>query len=300
MDLGRLMASTLDILAGKLKVTLVVTTVALGLLSAPAISSAETITFHKWLRAGGTADQTFDFAIDGTQCTSGVSDRGYQSCSTTAGAHTISEIDPGANFALTYIDCDNAAFRDNTFDPISRSAEIWIVPSEHFICTFTNTDQRATLTLKKELAPGGTADQTFGLGATGAFTSCGPLNVNVGTPQDCPPLLADTYTVYEQTPDPNFKLTDISCDNAGFRNNTFDPISRTARVTIVPSEHVTCTFTNVWQPLPPSAFKNAAKFCDALHASMGSSAFAERYRTFGQCVRQNHTAQVPSILSISN
>jgi hypothetical protein len=46
-----------------------------------------------------------------------------------------------------------------------------------------------------------------------------------------------------------------------------------------------------WQPLPPSAFKNASEFCKELRRSIGESTFRQRYgvngngaNAFSRCV----------------
>jgi TolB protein len=42
-----------------------------------------------------------------------------------------------------------------------------------------------------------------------------------------------------------------------------------------------------WQRLVRSAFNNAAEFCKAQREASGRTAFEQRYRTLGSCVRQN-------------
>ena len=199
------------------------------------------IVIDKRVLPEGSGDQFFFFDTDPlTDCTGrGVLGAGTIECVVVPGTYAVTERDPGPNFALTDLSCDDA---NSTVDKASRTATYNIDPAETVTCTFTNTDQRGRIVIDKRVLPEGSGDQFFFFD-TDPLTDCTGRGVLGAGTIECV-VVPGTYAVTERDPGPNFALTDLSCDDA---NSTVDKASRTATYNIDPAETVTCTFTNTDQ-----------------------------------------------------
>ncbi|MDP9317690.1 MAG: hypothetical protein M3O94_01180, partial [Actinomycetota bacterium] len=139
-------------------------------------------------------------------------------------------------FALTDLSCDDA---NSTTDLATLTAHVVLDPGETVTCTFTDTDQRGHIIVKKLVSPQGAGDRVFQF-----YTPCGAPGLAEGESFDCGPIAPGTYDVSEADPSPDFALTDLSCDDA---NSTTDLATLTAHVVLDPGETVTCTFTDTQQ-----------------------------------------------------
>jgi hypothetical protein len=150
----------------------------------------------------------------------------------------MTEIDPGPNFPLTEVTCDD---QNSTTDLASATATVRLDPGETVRCVFTNADQRGEIIVEAQVAPG----TSLGLTNFSFETDfCGPVPLSV-PPGVQPPLNCfrepGTYTMTEIDPGPNFPLTEVTCDD---QNSTTDLASATATVRLDPGETVRCVFTH--------------------------------------------------------
>ncbi len=187
------------------------------------------------------------------------------------GAYTIQESDYWPDFKLTGLSCDDGASPTRSItDPFARTMTFNVEPHENVNCHVTNKDQRGKIILKKEVAPGGYSDaytKQFGFHGRGSpydisfncsndgspFTvydanSYGiydTANLSDGQSFACEKLPPGPYNIQESDYGPDFKLTDLTCDDgASTTPSTVDVANRTATFEVDPGEIVTCTVTN--------------------------------------------------------
>ena len=147
------------------------------------------------------------------------------------GTYTSTEADPGPDFQLTAITCDD----DNSnADLTTRTATFQLDPNETVKCTFTNAQRLGTIIVEKQTLPDG---------AVGSFTFTGDAASTIadGGQIVVSNLDPGTYTVMEANPGAGFQLTAITCDDS---DSTGSVSARTATFRLDPDETVKCTFTN--------------------------------------------------------
>ncbi len=153
-----------------------------------------------------------------------------------AGAtYTISEADPGPNFHLSAIDCDDPlSLTPSTFDLTTRTATVGLDPAELVICTFSNSEP-AQLNITTEVLD-------FDPGAAFDFSTQGGLtpptfSLQNGETQTFPNLLSgQTYTVNDEPP-AGWTLAEVICSHPA-------PVCEvgSAIVTPEPGQDITATF----------------------------------------------------------
>jgi len=150
------------------------------------------------------------------------------------GTYTATEADPGLDFDLTAITCDDG---NSSGDVGTRTATFVLDPDETVKCTFTNRLQAGTIIVEKQTDPDGAAGSfTFSGDAAGTISDGGQIVVSG--------LSLGTYTATEADPGLDFDLTAITCDDG---NSSGDVGTRTATFVLDPDETVKCTFTNTKQ-----------------------------------------------------
>ncbi len=191
----------------------------------------------------------------------------------TTGNYTIQESDYGPDFKVTDVDCDDdASATPSTVDVANRSLTFKVDPHETVTCTVTNDDQRGNIILKKKVAAGGNPDaytKAFGFHSTAGFPngsnslSCLHSGGGYSTFYDpnyatgdytsltdnqqaqCDEVTTGNYTIQESDYGPDFKVTDVDCDDdASATPSTVDVANRSLTFKVDPHETVTCTVTN--------------------------------------------------------
>ena len=161
-----------------------------------------------------------------------------------AGSYSVTE-SATAGWTLTSINCSEGGI-GNT---VTRVANIELTGSENVTCTFVNTQDSVTpqggsITIIKNAVPDAGQDFAFTTTGTGIvnFSLDDDADVALSNQRTFSSLAAGAYTVVE-TATTGWTLTGISC-SAGGTGNTG---TRTASITLVGSENVTCTFVNTQQ-----------------------------------------------------
>ncbi len=150
------------------------------------------------------------------------------------GTYTATENDPTPAFALTNISCNDG---NSTGNVGTRTATFQVEAGEVVTCTFTNLEDPGTIIVEKQTSPGG---------VPGSFTFTGDASGTIGHGQTIVVggLAPGVYTATENSPAPEFDLTNISCNDGNSSGNVG---TRTATFNVEAGETVTCTFTNTDQ-----------------------------------------------------
>jgi Prealbumin-like fold domain len=144
------------------------------------------------------------------------------------GTYNISENDPGADWSLTGLVCDNGS----TVNTATRTASVTVKRGETVTCTYTNT-KHTKLRLRKIVTNdnGGTAtDQDFTLSADGTGTN----DLTGTTPVDGLSMMPDTWALSE-TGVTGYAAGTWVCDG-GTQNGS--------NITLSAGQEATCTITN--------------------------------------------------------
>ena len=162
-------------------------------------------------------------------------DNGQDILSVAPGTYTIIETtDPSYT---TTVSC-------NTGETGTASVTVNVDSSESVVCTFVNTQNKAHLTLVKEITNdnGGTAAATdWTLSASGNTTISGTTGAPSITIAE---VLAGTYTLSESAGPTGYTASAWSC----VKNNN-SPVTSSS-ITLAPNDNATCTITN--NDNPPS------------------------------------------------
>jgi hypothetical protein len=156
----------------------------------------------------------------------------------TAGTYTTTQVDPAPDFDVTAVECnDGNSPTPSSGDASSRTAVFNLDPGEMVICTYTNT-RRGTLVVATQVSPESAEGEFLFTGVpSGTIPANGTLVAANLTP--------GTYTTTEADPEPDFELTDVSCDDGGSASTSSgDASTRTAVFNLDPGETVRCLFTN--------------------------------------------------------
>jgi hypothetical protein len=159
-----------------------------------------------------------------------------------AGTHLVEEDNPGPDWELTAITCDDA---QTTTDPLIRRATIQLQGGETVTCTFMNERvQTGTIVMRKDAVPDDPQDFTFQIsGPNGAgggqLVDDDPVSTNLPNEFRIR-LKTGAYTLAENAVS-GWTLAGISCDDPGSTPNVQN---RSASVDLDADETITCTFTN--------------------------------------------------------
>ena len=148
-----------------------------------------------------------------------------------------------ANWRLTELSCDKGSW---SADLATRQLEVTLLAAETITCTFTNTDQRGRLVVRK-LTDSGDTTELFTFDQTQPANSVGcPTFFSLQGGQSRPPCVAPAGTVVRVTEraEANWRLTELSCDKGSW---SADLATRQLEVTLLAAETITCTFTNTDQ-----------------------------------------------------
>ncbi len=151
----------------------------------------------------------------------------------TQGTHQITE-DVPIGWELSNISCVGSG----QWAPNGSTLIVDVVPGEEVVCTFTNTIEKGTIIVEKQVLPDGHL-QTFNF--TGEVS--GTLGDDDQLEKD---VLPGTYTVSEINPSTSgYQLKSIVCDDGSSNSpSTVDLQNGKATFNIEPNETVTCVFTN--------------------------------------------------------
>src|SRR5207248_191323 len=143
---------------------------------------------------------------------------------------SVTEYDPSPNYVLTALTCNDT---DSTTTVSTRNASIKVSEGENVTCTFTNTQQLATIIVSKHTVGG---NGTFAYTNTGSGFSSGlTLSTTANTAsQTFTNMAPGSYSVAETVPS-GWDLSSSTCTGA---NNT------PAAFTLAAGGSVTCTFTD--------------------------------------------------------
>jgi hypothetical protein len=163
------------------------------------------------------------------------------------GTYTTTQIDPEPNFDISRVVCDDEKSQiPSSGDPATRTAVYNLDPGEMVTCTFTNT-KRGTAVIGVETDPSYIEGEFM-------FTGVPQGSVDSNELLEVPNLPPGTYTSTQVDPDPEFKITEVFCDDdASSTPSIGDPDTRTTIFNIDPGETVTCTFVNTAPDLPPGS-----------------------------------------------
>ena len=161
-----------------------------------------------------------------------------------AGSYSVTE-STTAGWTLTSINCSEGGIGSTG----TRIANIELTGSENVTCTFVNTQDSVTpqggsITIIKNAVPDAGQDFVFTTTGTGlaGFSLDDDADAALPSQQTFSSLGAGAYTVVEPATT-GWTLTSISCSSGGTGNMG----TRTASITLVGSENVTCTFVNTLQ-----------------------------------------------------
>ena len=203
--------------------------------SIPANSPGTLVVKKETIPAGAPGEFTFSGAASGS-----IGDGEQFVADLAPGTHTVTEEDPGPDFVLTGIFCDDGVERPNTGDRAARTATVKIEPAKTVTCTFTNTSTSlpGSIMVKEETLPDGAAGSFTFTGAVSGTLADGDFASVNGLP-------AGTYTVTETDPGPGFELLAITCDDGdSLTPSAGNVAARTATIRLDPGEGLTCTFVN--------------------------------------------------------
>ncbi len=159
------------------------------------------------------------------------------------GTYTSTEADPGANFDLGAIVCDDAQSPTHSSgDVATAKATFKLDPGETVTCVFTNV-QRGTITIIKDAQPDSSQDfayTTSGSGLSG-FSLDDDNDSTLSNTKVFQNLVAGSYPVTEGTV-AGWDLTSITCNPLG--GSTATPNGATANLTLAEGGSITCVYVN--------------------------------------------------------
>ena len=163
------------------------------------------------------------------------------------GTYTTTQVDPEPNFDVSRVVCDDETSQTpSSGESAARTAVYNLDPGEMVTCTFTNT-KRGTAVINIETDPSYIEGEFM-------FTGVPQGSVDSNEQLEVPNLTPGTYTSTQVDPDPEFKITEVFCDDdASSTPSNGDPDTRTTIFNIDPGETVTCTFVNTAPDLPPGS-----------------------------------------------
>lgn len=172
---------------------------------------------------------TDDFVFTGSLGTLTFDGPGSQTFAADTGAYQISETVPDG-WTLSDVTCNDT---DSTYNPQTRVLTINVGADEPVECTFTNTRDSGTITIRKETDTPDTTQIFSFTGMLGAF--------NLGhNDQESFTRATGVYTLSE-TAVTGWTLQGVVCDDT---NSSFDEQSGVLTVNLANDEQVLCTFTN--------------------------------------------------------
>ncbi|MBL8774365.1 MAG: hypothetical protein JNK12_00480 [Acidimicrobiales bacterium] len=161
----------------------------------------------------------------------------------TPGTYTITQ-SPGVPWSLSGITCSTTT--GITRDVPNRRVTIVLSqPTDHPVCTFTDTTQSITL-VDDDLTDSG-QDQAYtgcGNGGCSSFTLDDDADPALPRQVATGPIPTGTYTLTQEAL-PGWELTGLTCTG-----EATDLLARTGTITLTAGEHRICTFTN--RPVPNS------------------------------------------------
>jgi hypothetical protein len=160
-----------------------------------------TNTSFGYTTSGGLVPDTFSLLDGGSE--------DFQSPEIQAGTYSVTEDDPGPNFALTAINCTSSGTSTFTTDLTTRAVSIDLDATDTVECTFVNTLQTGALRILKNSTKGVTVSE-----AGAVFTYDGSSVTDNGTGDEDPAvgsvcvsgLLAGEYDVTEASAPPGYGL----------------------------------------------------------------------------------------------
>jgi uncharacterized surface anchored protein len=130
------------------------------------------------------------------------------------GSYSVTETDPGPNFALTNIDCSaSSTAGGSSATPTLGTGTVAIVlkPNDTIDCTYTNVLQRGAIKISKTSSK---AAATALAGAIFSVTGPNSFSTSVTTGADgticVPDLLFGTYSVMETQAPPGYSIDDTT------------------------------------------------------------------------------------------
>ena len=161
------------------------------------------------------------------------------------GTYTSTEADPGPNFDLGAIVCDDGqSATASTVDLATATATFKLDPGETVKCVFTNVE-RGTITIIKNAQPD--SEQDFAYTTTGSGLSGFSLDDNgnntdtLSNTKTFQNVVAGSYSVTEGSVD-GWDLTSIDCNPLG--GSTAEISGATANLTLANGGSITCVYTN--------------------------------------------------------
>jgi hypothetical protein len=190
-------------------------------------------TSFNYTTTGGLVPATFSLLDGGSE--------NFQSPEIQEGSYSVTESDPGPNFALTAINCTSSGSSTFTTDLATRSVSIDLDATDTVECTFVNTLQTGAIRILKNSTKGGpvsTAGAVFsyvGPSGSASVTDNGAGDEDLDVGEVCVSgLLTGNYTVNEVTPPPGYgdaTETDLVAAAVVGTNCTDNPPSGAGEVT---------------------------------------------------------------------
>ena len=161
------------------------------------------------------------------------------------GTYSVTELVP-TSWTLSSIACSDD---DSSGDTATGTATIVVAAGEDVTCTFTNTADPGSITIRKTTDPSPDPTST-------SFRFSGDVVGSIGNGQqltsgDLPP---GTYSVTELVPT-SWTLSSIACSDD---DSSGDTATGTATIVVAAGEDVTCTFTNVAGDVAMAVDKSAS------------------------------------------
>ena len=161
------------------------------------------------------------------------------------GTYTSTEADPGDNFDLGAIVCDDGqSATPSSGDVATALATFHLDPGETVTCVFTNVE-RGTITIIKNAQPDSVQDfayTTTGSGLSGfSLDDNGNNSDTLSNTKTFENLVAGSYSVTEGSV-AGWELTSIDCTGQGGSTSQID--GGTANLTLTEGGSITCVYTN--------------------------------------------------------
>ncbi len=155
------------------------------------------------------------------------------------GTYTSTEADPGSNWDLGAIVCDD---QNSSGDVATRTATFRLDPGETVTCTFTNV-QRGTITIIKNAVPNDPQDFSFTqtIDESGGFMLDDDADPTLSNTKTFENVLAGDYSVTESGVG-GWDLTGVECTTSGGSTATRD--GQSVDIHLTEGGSVTCVFEN--------------------------------------------------------